>query len=479
MSITPMPLAPFEHLMLADDCPDHPMSFFVQMRFQGRFECSQLNAALKTALSLHPLLNSWIQGSAKDSTSRLTWIEAGSPTPTIDWNDANIPIRFAKGRWLDLKSETGIRLWLRESEKSTTLTLQIHHSCCDGIGALSFIHTLLSAYHLPHTLASTSVLAEAIDPRLLQDRDRSCSSWRQNLKTAWRAIFRIARYAKSQPVPLATPQALPSDNAGEEPFPRFQTFTFGDADTKQVRATAKALGVSLNDLLLRDLFLILDQWNRRHSTDHRSRTIRVCVPINLRESADRRMSAANVVSLSFLDRDANQLADPMGLLDNLHAQTKQTKRSRKSLVFLPVLKLLGMFPGRLFARMQREHCQASAVFSNLGVLWAGSPLLGLDQKLVSGGLTLESIEAIVPLRRLTHAGFFALTYGGKLCLTVSHDTRWLDDADARELLESFVRQLKSSLAESNGAATDEYAARSSSENSFVPMVSSLQTVGAR
>lgn len=449
MSMTPMPLAPFEHLMLADDCPNHPMSFIVQMKFQGRFDRPQLDAALKSALTLHPLLKSRIQGFAKDSTSRITWIESSSPTPTIDWKDADIPIRFANGRWLDLKSETGIRLWLRESEKTTTLTLQIHHCCCDGIGALSFIHTLLAAYHLPATSASTSTLAEAIDPRLLQDRDRSCSSWRQSVKIAWRAIFRIARYAKSRPVPLVTPRALPSDNAGTEPFPRFQTFTFGDADTKQIRATAKDLGVSLNDLLLRDLFLTLDQWNRRHSTDHRSRTIRVCVPINLRESADRRMSAANMVSLSFLDRDANQLADPMSLLDSLHAQTKQTKRSRKSLVFLPVLKLLGMFPGRLFAHMQREHCQASAVFSNLGVLWAGSPLLGLDQKIVTGGLTLESIEAIVPLRRLTHAGVFALTYGGKLCLTVSHDSRWLDDADARELLESVVRRLKPSLAESN------------------------------
>ncbi len=446
MSIAPMPLAPFEHLMLADDCPDHPMTFFIQMKFRGRFDRPQLNDALKTALPLHPLLNSWIHGLASDPTSRITWIEAGSPTPTIDWNDASIPIRFAAGRWLDLRSETGIRLWLRESESSTTLMLQIHHCCCDGVGALSFIHTLLTAYHLPQTSASTSALEETIDPRLLQDRDQSCSSWRQILKTAWHAIFRIARYAKNQPVPLATPRTLPVDKSGGDPFPSFQTMTFSEADTEELRATAKRLGVSLNDLLLRDLFLILDHWNRRHSLDHRSQKIRACVPINLRQSADRRMSAANMVSLSFLDRDVDQLADPIGLLDNLHAQTQQTKRSRKFLVFLPVLKLLGMFPGRLSARMQRTHCLASAVLSNLGVHWAGSPLLGLDRKMVSGGLLLESIAAVGPLRPLTHAAFVALNYGGKLSITISHDPRWMDTADGRELLESFMRQLKASLA---------------------------------
>ena len=469
MPITPLPLAPFEHLMLADDGPEHPMTFFIQMKFQGRFDRALLKAALKKALALHPLLNSWIHGSAKDSTSRITWIEASSPTPTIDWNDANVPIRFAIGRWLDLRSETGIRLWLRESEKATTLMLQIHHCCCDGVGALSFIHTLLMAYHLPQTSASTSSLEEMTDPRLLQDRDQPCASWRQILRTAWHAIFRVSQYAKTQPDPLATPRALPVDNPDEDPFPRFQTLTFGKAETEQLRVTAKQEGASLNDLLLRDLFLILDQWNRRHSTDHRSRTIRVCVPINLRQSADRRMSAANMVSLSFLDRDANQLADPMGLLDNLHAQTKQTKRSRKFLVFIPAIKLLGMLPGRLYARMQRTHCLASAVLSNLGVLWAGSPLLGLDRKLVTGGLSLESIEPIIPLHPLTHAAFVAANYGGKLSLTISHDPRWLDATDARELLQSFVRQLQDSLFSPDELTTNDFSNRQLSE-SVVPEV---------
>ena len=478
MSIFPMPLAPFEHFMLADDCPDHPMSFFIQLKFQGRFDRPQLNAALKTALKLHPLLNSRIHGSAKDATSRITWIESESPPPAIDWHDAEVPLRFAAGRWMDLRSETGLRLWLRETDNTTTLLLQIHHSCCDGLGASNFINTLLMAYHLLHTSASLSAMDDMFDPRLLRERDVSCSSWLRIVKTAWHAMFRLGRYFKHQPVPLATPRALPTEDSGADQFPQFQTFTFSEADTELMRVTAKRLGVSLNVLLLRDLFLILDDWNRRHSADHCSQTIRVCVPVNVRRSADHRMSAANVVSLSFLDRDATQFADPVRLLGNLHAQTKETQRLRTSLVFIPALKLIGMFPGRLHARMQRTHCQASAALSNLGVLLARSPLLGRDRRAVSGGVTLESMEPFMPLRHLTHAAFAASNYGRKLSLTISHDPRWIDAADGRELLESFARQLKTSLAPSNGTETEGFAARHSSESVPVTILSQPQTVGA-
>ncbi|MFM9962280.1 MAG: condensation domain-containing protein [Planctomycetaceae bacterium] len=478
MSIIPMPLAPFEHFMLAGDSPDHPMSFFVQMKFQGRFDRPQLNAALQAALQVHPLLKSLIQGAAKDKTSRITWIESHLPTPTIDWDDDEAPLRFVAGRWMDLRSETGLRVWLRESEDATTLILQIHHCCCDGLGASSFIQTLLMAYHLLQTSGSMDELGRMFDPQLLRERDLSLTSWRRIWNTARHAFHRVSRYCKLPPIPLATPRPLPEDIFGDDPFPRFQTFAFDAADTKKFRVIAKRLGVSLNELLLRDLFLILDDWNRRHSPDHSSRTIRVCIPINQRRATDGRMPAANVVSLSFLDRVAAQLADPIRLLGNLHEQISQTLRVRSSLAFGPALKLIGMIPGRLFARMQRTNCLASAVMSNLGILCVGSRLMGRDRRMVAGGVVLESVEVVLPLHPLTHVAFVALNYGGKLSLTISHDPRWIDAAEGRDLLESFVRQLKVSLTQSKVAATEEFAARHSSESVPVSILAQPQSVGA-
>lgn len=457
MSIIPVQLAPFEHFMLADDCPDYPKSFFIHMKFQGRFDRPQLTAALKAALKLHPLLNSRIRGSATEGTSRIAWIESTSQPPAIDWNDAEIPFRFATGRWMDLKSETGLRLWLRESEDSTTLILQIHHSCCDGLGAYNFIQTLLMVYHQLYTSSSISTEEDRIDLRLLRDRDLSCSSWGRLFKTTWHGIYRVSRYFKSSPVPLATPCALPANNIGEDQFPKFHTRTFDTTNTRQLRVTARRLGAGLNDLLLRDLFLILDRWNRRHSPDHRSRNIRVCMPVNLGRPIDHRMPAANVVSLAFLDREPNQFSDAVRLLADLHTENTQTKRLRESLAFVPALKLLGMFPGRLHARMQRVHCKSSSVLSNLGVLFNGSALLGRDRRMVAGGVILESVEAVLPLHPLTHVAFLASNYGAKLSLTISHDPRWIDAAAVRELLESYVRQLTASLEQSNDNRKDSHA----------------------
>ena len=75
--------------------------------------------------------------------------------------------------------------------------------------------------------------------------------------------------------------------------------------------------------------------------------------------------------------------------------------------------------------------------------------------MVSGGLILESIEAVLPLRPLTHVAFVASNYGRKLSLTISHNPRWLDAADGRELLESYIQQLKTSLAPKDVGRTEE------------------------
>ena len=427
--------------MLADDSPDHPMNFFIQLNFRGRFDRSHLNAAMQKALSLHPLLHCLIQGSAHDKTSRIFWVPATSPTPEIDWNDAEVPLRFATGRWMDLTIETGIRIWLREAAETTTLLLQMHHACCDGLGGSSFVHTVLMAYHKLQTSGSLSDLDELVDPNLLRERDLSCSSMSRIAKTAWNAISRLRRYFKTQPIPLATPRDEPKDVHFEQMFPQFQTHAFSEAETEQIRVTAKRLEVSVNVLLLRDLYLILDQWNRRHSTDQQSQAIRICVPINLRRSIDNRMPAANVISLSFLERDSNQLADPTQLLHSLHQQLEQTIRVRDFLSFTPALKLLGMFAGKLATRMQRPRCQASAGLSNIGILLARSPLLGRDRRGVAGSVTLESMEPCMVLRRLTHIGVAVSNYGKRLYLTITRDPRLINESESRELLDSFARQL--------------------------------------
>ena len=63
--------------------------------------------------------------------------------------------------------------------------------------------------------------------------------------------------------------------------------------------------------------------------------------------------------------------------------------------------------------------------------------------MVSGGVSLESVEVVLPLRPLTHAIFAALIYAGKLSLTLNYDPRWIDAIE--EILKLKIQiQTKSS-----------------------------------
>lgn len=435
--------------MLADDTPDHPMTFLVRLKFRGIFDRVYFQTALRVALEQHPLLNSLIVGSAANRTSDIAWVQCLDPMPVADWADAAVPLTFSRHRWIDLKSERGIRAWIRESkaDEATQLILQIQHSCCDGIGANSFISTLLAAYHQLDSGTRDAAIERSLQPELLRLRDQSCSSWRQLARTAWRAIFKTPRFFKGKPIPLAACRKATREDIHKEKLPEFETFTFSREETELLRLAAKDKDVSVNDLLQRDLFLTLDGWNRTHSTNHESRPIRICMPVNLRRSGDRYMPAANRISLSFLDRGPEQFAVPDALLKSLQKQTEETRKSRRILAFVPALKLIGMLPGRMSARMKQGRCLATAAISNLGVLSSPSQEKGRSGATVAGNMTLESIEALLPLHPQTHVAFVILSYCDRLSITLSRDPRWIDESEGRELVTNYVHVLRSSIAD--------------------------------
>src|SRR6516164_268435 len=88
MALFPLPLAPFEHYMLADDRSDYPMTFLVRMHFEGRFDHERLQESLGRALLWHPLLKARIRGEASDRTRNLFWIDSG-PCPPSVFGDAH------------------------------------------------------------------------------------------------------------------------------------------------------------------------------------------------------------------------------------------------------------------------------------------------------------------------------------------------------------------------------------------------------
>lgn len=153
----PLPLAPFEWYMLEDDRPDYPMTFSLRLRLSGRIRREVFEAALDEARGRHPLLCARIEHRPRRGPC---WELADEVSPFLDWDDAGVPLRHPAGEAMDLTSEAGLRLWVRQDTGTASVILQFHHACCDGLGGLQFAGDLLAAYGI-------RTVCRAVQPVLL------------------------------------------------------------------------------------------------------------------------------------------------------------------------------------------------------------------------------------------------------------------------------------------------------------------------
>jgi hypothetical protein len=139
----PLPLSTLERFWLDEDRVTHPMTFVVQVSLSGKIERAVLEAAIRAALARHPLMGSLITRSGNGCPS---WRYAPEMQPMLDWGGADTPMCYPATERIDLESEVGLRIWVRERNGVAKLTLQFHHSCCDGIGATQFIGDVLALH---------------------------------------------------------------------------------------------------------------------------------------------------------------------------------------------------------------------------------------------------------------------------------------------------------------------------------------------
>jgi hypothetical protein len=445
MSFFPLPLVAFEHYMLADDRLAYPMSFFFRLKFTGRFDRCRFHEALRESLTRHPLLHAHIRGSAEGETSGLTWMDAPDLDLLVSWNLENSPVLFPEGQQIDLRRETGIRLWAHEGSETTFILLQFHHSCSDGIGATHFIESLLTAYaKAPGWLPQHSSNVSA-GRSLHRARGRLGLNFLEMGRRLCSEIPRIASFFLTTPLPVVGRLSAKADTRALADFPGLLSHSFEETESGQICSMAKRNKVTVNDLLLRDLFVTLDGWNRLHTPGRYAGSLRISMPMNLRPSADMSMPAVNAMSMVFLDRHSSGIADPETLLHGIQAETQAMKQGHLGLTLLWVLRIVGAFPGGLKALLGGIRCLNSSVLSNLGIMFADSPLRGPGDLVVANDIILESVEFFPPVRPLTHASFGVVSYGKRLVVGMNYDRLTLTSEDAHELLGAFAGQVKLSI----------------------------------
>jgi hypothetical protein len=202
-----------------------------------------------------------------------------------------------------------------------------------------------------------------------------------------------------------------------------------------------AADVTLNDVLLRDLFLVLrDRCGAGMGPDE---CLCVAMPVNLREPDEAAMPAANKITLSLLRRPPAACDDPAGLLRDLRRETLAVKATRRGVRLLDVIRVIVAVTGKVPQRFLRKTL-ATIVLTNLGRLGGREAGLATDAdgRLLCGGLVIEQVVTAPNGRPGTSAVLCALTYAGRLCLCLWFDGRVLSEAGGERLLDDYVARLE-------------------------------------
>ncbi len=331
----------------------------------------------------------------------------------------------------------------------STLFIHFHHAVCDGVGIFQFLHEILLEYAAAHGPV------EQI-PRLDFDRWERLRRGPFALPIAQQLTFAARQFMNLWAVPgfmQRLPSALlshPAEPHDGAPAASDASFTgavrLTSNETSALQQAARRLKVTVNDLLLCDLFLAIQEWRKSQESQRPKDWLRVAVPINLRTPDDHNVPASNILSMVFLDRSGLNFDDPGALLHGVSHEMKRHRKRHMSQLLRVALALGRRLPGGLKKHLWANKCLVSSMLSNLGRLFEYSPLQDGGGRLVVGDVTLQSVDALSPLRPHMQAAFVAGSYAGRLWITYHFDSRAMSRIQAQELMSAFHRRILASSA---------------------------------
>lgn len=444
----PLSLSPFEHWFLVEDRPNYPMTFWVGLELSGTLNSDFFNQALREAIKIHPRLKAHISGNAEDKTSHIKWVDPGHSMPYVQWDGEGVPLTFSKGVGIDLHKEIGMRVFVRDGGQKTKIFFQVHHSCSDGLGMIQFLGDFFQIYgklsEKPGAGGNLKFQPLKI-PAISLEKD---PLWKRVFYNIPRGIYRSIRFLFFPIQEVAVPGPMQMDSKETVSIPSYHSFSFSQEETRNLIKSAASQSATLNDLLLRDLFLSLRDWNLKHHSHSQEGYLRVMQPINLRTPSDKSGIAKNDFSMVAIDVRPKYFASRQLLLKQIQKITKRIKGLDKFIVLLPkVIGQVGRIKGGLSFISKEERLFASTLFSFIPVdsLLAFSDTPQVEGKICFGNLTMESLVGFPPLRKTTPAVFGATLYAKKLTVIIHFDPRTYLPSQAKELLEGFIGNLKASI----------------------------------
>jgi WS/DGAT/MGAT family acyltransferase len=187
----------------------------------------------------------------------------------------------------------------------------------------------------------------------------------------------------------------------------------------EVKAVARTLGCTVNDVLLSTAAGALGGYLRRHGEDTDGLVIRAAVPVNLRDPATA-ASLGNYFGLVFLELPIG-IRDPLERLIEVHAAMKQLKGSYQPLLTLGLMAALGRMPASIeSAAIDLLSTKATAVATNVP---------GPPQPLYLAGGRIGRMIFWVPQSGDIGLGISILSYAGQVQFGLIADALRVPDPD--------------------------------------------------
>jgi hypothetical protein len=435
---------------------EFPASCFLNLHCIGTLDRETLTAAWRETLAANPLTNSQVV-----RAGRLHWEGAGQSLP-IAWVAPGDSA--PAGTFQDLSADPGLQLLVLPTPLSDggthgfMLRLQFHHACCDGLGIFQFASELLLSYakKLQQDPAETEPDATPgrADPGRadLALRGKSGLGFWKMLRMLPRQLVGlrgIVGFLRRQPVPVISHE-FPNLPAEMPPgFPAMRSLMLTVDQSDRLAKVASRLGVSMNTLLARDLFVAIDSFRRELGDDYSEHQwLRMMIPMNMRTRYHRRLSVANIVSSVFLDRRGIDCDNQPSLLQSLHDEMRLIHNNHLSVIFLWSLAACRLLPGGIRKSAQQEKGDITCVFTNLGRVFNKTRLPTDDGKLVVGDFLLDHIDVLAPIQPGCCAVFAANRYARRFGFTLHYDPRPMSDDQAQTLMDAFANQVARTIEES-------------------------------
>ena len=412
------------------------MVFYIELEFSGHLDRGRFDAAMEEALERHPLLFSIVQPAKQNKPC---WVLAADQMPRIDWADANTPLQFEGGEYIDVRTTPGLRVWARQTDANTKMTLQFQHAATDGTGAYRFIGDLLGCYMKRLECCAGKVELGVFDAAQLKVRRTKMRSIRADDKVIHKigqALLEARKQFTTRVAALRIPSSIPAQTV----VPGIVNEEFSKEQLAALRQSATSRGATLNDLLLCKMFQTARQWNGNSSR----RKFRILVPSDMRDGEDFEIPACNMTAYTFISVRPSELQDEDELLARICRETLEIKNGNLQKSFINGLSSAMVVPFLLPMILKRNVCLATTVLSN-----AGDPsrrftcrLPKTRGKVGCDEFTLDAMTGVPPLRRKTHCTLSSSIYGRKLTLSMRCSPQFFSVDDARELLKLYCGQLR-------------------------------------